>query len=186
MKLNPDPGRFVCRFFTVMLCLLPVVPAAALELEDEPTSWPHEYTEQVEAWQELESRLPAYPVKKNLLEVDAGTDGLQYTVYLDEPSLIKGDDGVVRYTVVLISSTGVWNVTHEGLHCGERKYRRYAYGVDDKWQPIPDAPWRPLRGRGANQYRLVFYKKFICDPTRLHQSARQILERFRENWHEPM
>ena len=83
-------------------------------------------------------------------------------------------------------TTGVWNVTHEGLHCGERKYRRYAYGVNDRWQPLVDSPWKPLRGKGAYSYRLVFYEKFICDPTRLNQSAGQILDRFRENWHEQM
>lgn len=154
--------------------------------EDEEGGWAHEYTEQAEDWQEQESGLPAYPVKENLLEVDAGTDSLQYTVYLDEVSLAMGKDGVVRYTVVLVSATGVWNITHEGLHCGERKYRRYAYGIDDKWQLVVDSPWRPLRGRGANKYRRVFYDKYICDPTRTSRSASQILERFKEDWHEPM
>jgi hypothetical protein len=148
--------------------------------------WGSVHSDQPVPWQEQGGELPAYPVKDNLLEVDAGTEGLQYTVYLDEASLVKGDDNVVRYTVVLVSSTGVRNISHEGLHCGERKYRRYAYGVDDKWQLLADSPWKPLRGRGANHYRLVFYEKFICDPTRLNQSAGQILDRFRENWHEPM
>jgi len=148
--------------------------------------WKHEQPDQQRPWQEQEGELPAYPVQENLLEVDAGTEGLQYTVYLDESSLVKGDDGVVRYTVVLVSSTGIWNVAHEGLHCGERMFRRYAYGVNRQWQPMADSPWKPLRGRGAYQYRLVFYEKFICDPTRLNQSAGQILDRFRENWHEPM
>ena len=179
-------NSFTRRIIAGMLSLLVVAAPAVSALDDEPTGWGPKYSEQPDAWQELEGKLPAYPVKNNLLEVDAGTDGLQYTVYLDEPSLVKGDDNVVRYTVVLVSSTGVRNVTHEGLHCGERKYRRYAYGVDDQWQPLPDSPWKPLRGRGANKYRLVFYEKFICDPTRLNQSARQILDRFRENWHEPM
>jgi hypothetical protein len=183
MKPVPHINSFTRRVIAGMLVI--TAPAIAA-FDDEPAGWGPGYSEQPDTWQELEGELPAYPVKGGLLEVDAGTDGLQYTVYLDEPSLVKSDDNVVRYTVVLVSSTGVWNVTHEGLHCGERKYRRYAYGVNDRWQPLPDAPWKPLRGKGANKYRLVFYEKFICDPTRLNQSARQILDRFRENWHEPM
>jgi len=169
-----------------MLCLLPVIPSTVSAFDDEPMGWAPAYSEQADVWKELEVELPAYPVKDNLLEVDAGTEGLQYTVYLDKPSLVKGGDNVVRYTVVLVSSTGVRNVTHEGMHCGERKYRRYAYGVNDQWQPLLDSPWKPLRGKGANRYRLVFYEKYICDPTRLNQSARQILDRFMENWHEAM
>lgn len=170
-----------------MMLLLLIASSPVFAFDDESTGWAPRYIEEPsDNWLEQEGELPAYPEKGNLLEVDAGTEGLQYTVYLDKPSLTKGDDGVVRYTVVLVSSTGVWNVTHEGLHCGERKYRRYAYGVDDKWQPLLDSSWSPLRGNGANQYRLVFYEKYICDPTRLEQSARQILDRFAENWHEPM
>ncbi len=187
MKPGPDHSSFVCKIFTAILCLLSVVPSAVHAFdEDEPMGWGPDFTEQAENWQEQESGLPAYPEEKNLLEVDAGTDGLQYTVYLDETSLVKSDDSVVRYTVVLVSSTGIWNVSYEGLHCGERQYRRYAYGVNGKWQLITNAPWKPLRGRGANKYRRVFYEKYICDPTRLQESARQILDRFRENWHERM
>jgi len=187
MKPGSDHSNSTCKTFTVLLCLLPVVPSTVSAFDDdEPMGWGPDYTEQAETWQELESGLPAYPVKKNLLEVDAGTDGLQYTVYLDETSLVKSEDGVVRYTVVLVSSTGIWNVSYEGLHCGERQYRRYAYGANGKWQPVINAPWKSLRGKGANKYRLVFYEKYICDPTRLHESARQILDRFRENWHERM
>ena len=186
MKPDQYYSRFTSGLLAGMLCLLPVVPSTVSASDDEPTGWAPAYSEQPDVWKELEVELPAYPVKDNLLEVDAGTEGLQYTVYLDKPSLVKGDDNVVRYTVVLVSSTGVWNITHEGMHCGERKYRRYAYGVNDQWQPLLDSPWKPLRGKGANRYRLVFYEKYICDPTRLNQTAGQILDRFRENWHEPM
>jgi hypothetical protein len=186
--MKPDPcfSSVASRLFAGMWCLLAVMSLPVSALEDEPMEWGHVQSDQQKAWQEQEAELPAYPVKDNLLEVDAGTEGLQYTVYLDEPSLIKGDDGVVRYTVVLVSATGIRNVSHEGLHCGERKFRRYAYGINDRWQPLTDSPWKPLRGKGANHYRLVFYNRYICDPTRLNQSARQILDRFRENWHEPM
>lgn len=170
-----------------MLFLLLLASSPVFAFDDESTGWAPRYIEEPsDNWLEQEGELPAYPEKGNLLEVDAGTEGLQYTVYLDELSLVKGDDGVVRYTVVLVSSTGVWNVTHEGLHCGKRTYRRYAYGIDGKWQPLTDPSWAPLRGRGANHYRLVFYEKYICDPTRLNESARQILDRFRDNWHEQM
>jgi len=162
------------------------MPALVSAVEDEPMGWAQSYSGEEKAWQELEGELPAWPLKDNLLEVDAGTEGLQYTVYLDELSLAKSEDGVVRYTVILVSSTGVWNVSNEGLHCGEKMFRRYAYGIDGSWQPLPDSPWKPLRGRGANQYRMVFYMRYICDPTRMQESPAQILDRFRENWHEQM
>lgn len=186
MKSDQYFSRFTSVLLAGIMCLLTAMPAAVSAFDDDATGWAPAYSEQEDVWQEQAVELPAYPVEDNLLEVDAGAEGLQYTVYLDKASLVKSDDGVVRYTVVLVSSTGVRNVTHEGLHCGERTFRRYAYGINDQWQPLADSPWKPLRGRGANSYRLVFYEKFICDPTRLNQSAGQILDRFSENWHEPM
>ena len=186
MKSDQYSSGFTRVLLAGMMCLLPAMPTTVSANDDESTGWAPGYTEQVDVWQEQAVELPAYPEKDNLLEVDAGSDGLQYKVYLDEASLIKSADNVVRYTVVLVSSTGVRNVTHEGLHCGERTFRRYAYGIDDQWQSLRESPWKPLRGRGANRYRLIFYEKFICDPTRLNQTAGQILERFRENWNERM
>ncbi|MDH3887178.1 MAG: hypothetical protein OEU78_01620, partial [Gammaproteobacteria bacterium] len=59
-------------------------------------------------------------------------------------------------------------------------------GVDNSWQPIPGSPWRALRGKGANRYRMVFYDRYICDPIRLDESAGQILDRFQQDWNEKM
>jgi hypothetical protein len=187
MKAAKYPHNPVGRRIAKALWLLLTTPVLVLAVEDEPLGWANPYVEgEQQAWQEEQGELPPYPEKGNLLEVDAGTEGLQYTVYLDKPSLVKRDDGVVRYTVILVSSTGVWNVSNEGLHCGEKMFRRYAYGVDDKWQAMADSPWRVLRGKGANRYRMIFYNKFICDPVRLNQSAVQILDRFQQDWDEPM
>ena len=187
MKAAKYPENPLGRRIAKALWLLLATPLAALAVEDEPLGWANQYIEEEEeSWQEQQGELPPYPEKGNLLKVDVDTGGLQFTVYLDKPSLVKRDDGVVRYTVILVSSTGVWNVSNEGLHCGEKMFRRYAYGVDNSWQPIPDSPWRALRGKGANRYRMVFYDKYICDPIRLDQSAVQILDRFQQDWNEQM
>ena len=182
MKLPLLPVMPFCR----VLCLLAVIPSVASAYDEESTSGAPKYIDNSVPWQEQESGLPVYPERAHLLEVDAGTDGLQYTVYLDKRSIAIGDDRVVRYTVVLESSTGVWNVSYEGLHCGERKYRRYAYGFDGAWQPLPDSQWSPVRGNGANAYRRVFYERYICDPTDAPGSVAEILNKFRDNWHEQM
>ena len=188
MKAAKYPNNSIGSLLAKAGCwLLLATPIMVLAVEDDPFSWPTPYVEEEEeVWLEQPDGLPRYPEKGKLLKVDAGSESLQYTVYLDKSSLVKRDDGVVRYTVILVSSTGVWNVSNEGLHCGEKMFRRYAYGVDNSWQPIPDSPWRALRGKGANRYRMVFYDKYICDPIRLDQSAAQILDRFQQDWNEQM
>lgn len=159
-------------------CLLLLVSPLTSAI-DEETGWsPRRFIEPA-PWQEQEGELPAYPEEDRLLKVATSTGGLPFRVYIDPASLVMGDDQVARYTVVIISSSGVWNVSHEGLHCGERAYRRYAYGFDGRWQPLEDSPWLPVSGRGANQYRETFYNLFMCNPTEPYPDAEQVLGKMR-------
>ena len=185
MKVAKYPENPLGRRIAKALWLLLATPLAALAVEDEPLGWANQYIEgEEEIWQEQQGELPPYPEKGNLLKVDVDTGGLQFTVYLDKPSLVKRDDGVVRYTVILVSSTGVWNVSNEGLRCGEKRYRRFAYGVDGRWQSLDNSPWLEVRASGANRYRGILYERYFCDPMKPNQSTKQMLESFSENWHE--
>ena len=138
------------------------------------------YSEQVDVWQEQAVELPAYPVKDNLLEVDAGTEGLRYTVYLDEASLIKSADHVVRYTVVWFHQQVFVMSPMRVCIAASRTFRRYAYGINGQWQPLTEFTLETTAGQGRKYVIvMVFYEKFMCDPTQLNQSAGQILDRFR-------
>ena len=176
------------QFFSLSIAVLCGIPAITLASDDEELGWQQDYVEKPGALQkqeqELDVVLPAYPEKKNMMDLEVATDGMQYTVYLDKPSLVLGEDGVVRYTVVLVSASGVWNVSYEGLRCGEKQFRRFAYGIDGSWQRLNDSPWRDVRGNGANRYRLILYKQYFCNPMQPYQSAREMIDRFSENWHE--
>jgi hypothetical protein len=178
--LSPSASRVL---FVAVLCCISAVTQAS---DDEELGWQQDYVEKQEGPQEQELgvALPAYPEKKNLMDLKIATDGMQYTVYLDKSSLVLDEDGVVRYTVVLVPGSGVWNVSNEGLRCGEKQYRRYAYGIDGSWQRLRDPSWRDVRGSGANRYRLILYKQYFCNPMRPYQSAEQMLDSFNENWHE--
>lgn len=165
----------------LLCCMAGPVPAAD---DEELGGWSDEYIEQPHSWTELDAALPAYPQQRDLLDLGIGSDGMQYTVYLDKPSLVRGKDGVVRYTVVLMPPSGVWNVSNEGLRCGEKQYRRYAYGIDGKWQVMNHSPWQAVRGSGANRYRRILYEEYFCNPMRPGQSVREMIDSFSENWHE--
>lgn len=169
----------------VSLVLLCFAAAVYAELDAEDIGGVQQnYIEKPYVWEELDAALPGYPQKKNLVDLGIATDGMQYTVYLDKPSLLMGEDGVVRYTVVLVSNSDVWNVSHEGLRCGEKQYRRYAYGANEKLQPLNNSPWRDVRGSGANRYRRILYEQYFCNPMRPYKSAEEMIGRFSENWHE--
>ena len=149
----------------------------AAGFEDAESGWQPRTFQEPEPWRELDSDLPAYPLEKNLVEAGVSRAGGAYRIYLDAQSLSVAEDQVVRYTVVIVSDDGVWNVTHEGLHCGKKVYRRYAYGVNGGWQELADSPWLPLGGSGVNAYRRTFYNNYMCDPSGPYLQPEQIITR---------
>ena len=93
-------------------------------------------------WLELEAQLPEYPKSENFLEYDSGPNS-SYKYYVDETSIQVGDDGVIRFSLIVESSAGAMNISFEGLRCQTRERKRYALGQNnstwieshiDEWQ----------------------------------------------------
>ncbi len=163
----------------LLVCLLAGMAGQAAAFEDAESGWqPHTF-QAPEPWRELDSELPAYPLEENLLDTGISPSGHHYRIYLDTKSLSVAEDQVVRYTVVIVSDDGIWNVSHEGLHCGKKAYRRYAYGMNGGWQELGDSAWLPLEGEGINAYRKNFYMDYMCDPTDPYSPPEQIIRKFR-------
>jgi len=173
MKSGLFPGN---RYYGVLLVCLLAGQAAAVE--EGEYGWEPRSFQAPEPWRELDSELPAYPQEKQLVDTGVSTAALPYTIYVDAPSISVDEDQVVRYTVVIVSDDGIWNVSNEGLHCGKKAYRRYAYGMNGEWQKLADSPWLPLDGAGINAYRKTFYMDYMCDPTKPFLQPEQIIKKF--------
>lgn len=176
MKPALFPIPRACKVLTACLLLFPPLVGG---YDADSGGWSPRIFIEPEPWKEQQGGIPPYPGQDRLLEVAVDTEGRPYRIYIDPASLSMDEDGVARYTVVIISSSGVWNVSYEGLHCGEYKYRRYAYGFDGKWQPLGDTSWQAITGRGMNRYRKTFYNAYMCSPTEPFLNAAQVLEKLR-------
>jgi len=177
MKSALFPGIH-CRG-VLLVCLLACLAGQAAAVDDAESGWEPRSFKEAAPWRELDSELPAYPLEKNLIKAGVRRSVSPYSIYLDAQSLAATEDQVVRYTVVIVSDDGIWNVSHEGLHCGKKAYRRYAYGMDGVWQELPDSPWLPLEGRGINAYRISFYNNYMCNPSGPYLTPEQIIREFR-------
>ena len=180
--MNP-PLRFLLRTLCcccagLTLCWPATGAGGALPPEDGPvqaTLPPEEPSD----WKEQAISLPAYPVAGKLLELDLDTPG--FRAYIDPGSLSAGKDRVVRFTTVLVSDSGVRNVTYEGLHCGAERFRRFAYGDAGKWHAITAGEWQRLPERGVGSYRKDLYFHYVCNPVEPYATAQQILRRLRSS-----
>lgn len=165
-----------------VLCALPVLSIAAYAAGVNQANWgqfEYDFEANAKTWTEIQAQLPAAPKPDNLIEVrlDAST---RNRLFIDTASLSSGDDGVVRYTAIIRSSSGAENISFEGLRCetGERKL--YAFGRTSgaeagKWSRNRYAKWEPIQARLAGGYHRELFFHYLCTvntrrdvPTLLH------------------
>ena len=124
--------------------------------------------------------LPALPTTSNLIPFDvSGNTPLTFAV--DAKSLSVGDDGVVRYTVVVTSTGGAHNVNYEGIRCDTYEWRQYA-GLNadhDGWDNTVATSFTRIEDSTLNGYQASLYQDYFCANRMPTGSAKQILENMR-------
>lgn len=135
------------------LAALPVISMAA-GLESETGDRPRT---------EFDPPLPAFPKDVDLkaFYVSPTTDN---RFYIDRKSVSVVDDGVVRYTLVVVSSSGSRNVSFEGMRCESGEIRRYAFGrADGTWSKSRNARWEPIEGGAVrNRHHAALFGEYFC------------------------
>ena len=104
---------------------------------------------------------PAIPRGENLVRFFV-TSASDFTFFVDAPSVSVGADGVVRYTLVARSPSGVDNVTYEGLNCKAAEFVIYAIGQSDgRWRTAPGR-WQPIERRSVQRWHNVLAAEYFC------------------------
>lgn len=145
-----------------------------------PAQWrlfDSEFDEDRKPWSEIEAQLPPPPRPENLIAFDAG-GATPHRFYIDAPSLSVGEDGIVRYTIVVKTAGGATNVSFEGIRCETREQKHYAVGRSDgKWIRARDPQWRRVEYKDLNRHHGVLYADFFCPDRHVRLvTAKQILE----------
>lgn len=148
---------------SLLLALL-AIPCLALAQYD-PTGRSRFNTNYEEAapWkEEAVTDFPAFPKPENLTEIYVSAVATnQYLI--DGTTLAVGTDGVVRYVLVVNTSGGAKNVTFEGMHCKEGKWKTYATGRSDgTWSKARISEWRYIENKPVNRHHAALAKDFFC------------------------
>lgn len=133
-----------------------------------------------EPWKERAVTLPPYPDGRHYLAVPLQIVGSPLEMFIDEPSLAIGEDGVVRYIMLLRAPGGGENLFYEGIRCSTREWRTYAYGgTAGAWRAVEGGAWAPIRDLGVERYRERLYRYYLCDPALGTLRRAEMLRRMR-------
>ena len=139
-----------------------------------------ERAQEARDWRELEVTLPA-PPKGELLEffVSAASS---FRFFIDPQSLSVGTDGVVRYTLVARSRSGVENVSYEGLRCSTASYKLYALGNGSRWTPA-QGDWTTIQRKSVQRWHEALWSAYLCPNRSPVTSVAQAVEYLRSGGH---
>ena len=132
-------------------------------------------------WKEVEAPPPAYPRDADLIEFPVSS-GATFRFFIDAASLSVGADGVVRYTLVARSPSGVVNVSFEGIRCSSRSYKVYARGAGGRWSPAR-GEWRDIETRTIQRWHNVLYWEYLCPLHRPIETAAEGVAALRRGGH---
>lgn len=125
--------------------------------------WEADFDKDTKPWREIEAKIPAYPVPDGLLPF-AVSAASPHRFYVDAQSLSIGEDGVVRYTLVIKAAGGAMNVTYEGIRCELGQQKLYAVGrADGTWARARNPQWRAIEQRKANSHHAALFRDYLCD-----------------------
>lgn len=139
-----------------------------------------EYYEEEKKWVEQEVNLPGFPKTENLIEFDAGAAS-RNRYYVDGSTLRVGEDGVVRYVVVVKTPGGATNVGFEGVRCNAKERKLYAFGHgNNTWTRSRNPDWQPIRPGG---YQDVLFKEYFCPKKVIIFKAEEGVDALRRGGH---
>ena len=173
----PRPGRAsVLVFLFVFPSIVGMFANAALPPSSDEQEYNRDYEEGVKPWKEIEAKVPAYPKEENLLPFVADA-GSPHRYFIDGASLSLGEDGVVRYTLVVKTAGGAVNTTFEGMRCDLRQQKYYAVGKGNgNWAQARAPQWRRIEFRERNNHHGVLYTDILCYEKKTPGSVKEVVQ----------
>ncbi len=157
------------RVRSVIACVLAV--ASTTGLAQSKSDW--ELDQEERYWNEGEVTLPPMPRDTDLVEFEP-TASSSFRFFVDRTTLSIGKDRVIRYTLVARSSSGISNVSYEGMRCKSNELRIYALGRGPVWAERPKE-WVNIGSKGQLWHRAL-YRDYLCKVGTTPLSVDEILK----------
>jgi CNP1-like family len=125
-------------------------------------------------WKEAQTPPPPAFAKDQVIALDM-PPFVSLKVGVDPSTIVVGDDGVVRYVIVMTNATGSVNAVYEGIRCITDEVKTYArWTSSGTWSLVSDPQWKALNDNMPSQHAKAFARQGGCQ-SRLATSKNEIL-----------
>lgn len=167
------------KLLALLICCLTLAACANKTFKDQ--------FEEEKTWVERATQLPPYPDTSNLLEFDAGgvITGNQYLI--DPASINVGGDGVIRFSLIVRSSSGALNISYEGIRCETTERKLYALGRNDKtWVEPRLSEWEKLTNVRQFYAQRELAKNIFCPNRQIVRDREDAIRALKAGYHPSM
>ncbi len=133
-------------------------------------------------WKEVDARPPATFRTDNLVSIEMPRY-VSVKIGIDPETLVISSDGIVRYVVVALSTSGNINAAYEGIWCRSGEVKTYARaGNDGQWAPVADPQWKALSASQPSMHALAMARQGLCDGrSAAAQSPQAIIRKLKQS-----
>lgn len=130
-------------------------------------------------WKELALQLPAAPEASNMVSFyDSGSQSFA----IDSTSITITSDGIIRYSLIAVSSNGAKNVSYEGIRCATYEKKLYAFGrPDGSWSRSRRNQWDNISGLSANKQHSTLFNDYFCEGNSIAGKVSVIVDRIKRH-----
>jgi hypothetical protein len=114
-------------------------------------------------WKEETPPAPPAFSQDALVKIDMPPH-ISLKVGVDPNTVVVGSDGVVRYVIVMVNSSGSVNAVFEGIRCASDEVKTYArWSASGNWNVLAEPPWKGINDNLPSKHAYAFARQGACD-----------------------
>ncbi|HQR84752.1 MAG: hypothetical protein B7Y05_26280 [Polynucleobacter sp. 24-46-87] len=127
------------------------------------------------------TKMPLNPPNKNTLQPFYVSQTTIFKFAVDTNSILIGNDGVTRYTVILTSPNGNSQIQYEGIRCDSFQWRIYGTFENGSWKENPLSSWIKIQDNTPNRYQAALAQGALCNLKYQEKDIKTILQSLNPN-----
>jgi hypothetical protein len=114
-------------------------------------------------FKESKTSLPLNPPNPKTLVPFYVSKSAVFKFAIDTDSILIGEDGVTRFTVVMTSPNGNQQTQYEGIRCDSWETRTYGKYDNGVWKENTMSAWRGIIEKTPNRYQAALAQGAFCN-----------------------